>query len=184
VLYTSAFALYGALHLGVVLDPDVADALPATTSWWRAPGAPVPVSIRERGDRTPRGRVVRVADHGPQKERLAAERRREAEQREQAVAELLAVGDRLDEVRLSAPAFQVLVELLGQATARFGPDLAGANAALIDAGVVLWVQPTGTVTTVRSTSGDLTVEGFHLTITRAGRRPASSTVGLVEGMAE
>ena len=71
VLYTSAFALYGARHLGVPLDPDVADALPATTSWWWAPAAPVPVSIRERGDRNPRGRVVRVADHRAQKERLA-----------------------------------------------------------------------------------------------------------------
>ena len=82
VLYTSAFALYGARHLGVALDPDVAEALPATTSWWRAPAAPVPVSIRERGDRNPRGRVVRVADHGAQKERLVDERRREAAQRE------------------------------------------------------------------------------------------------------
>ncbi|MDQ3979230.1 MAG: TIGR02677 family protein [Actinomycetota bacterium] len=184
VLYTSAFALYGARHLGIALDPDIAEALPATTSWWRAPGAPVPLSIRERGDRTPRGRVVRVADHGAQKERLAAERRREAEQREQAVAELLAVGDRLHEVRLSSPAFQVLVELLGQATARFGPDLAGASAALIDAGVVLWVQPTDAVTRVRSTPGDLSVEGFRLTITTAGRRPASPIIGVAEGMAE
>ena len=41
---------------------EIAEALPATTSWWRAPAAPVPVSIRERGDRNPRGRVVRVAD--------------------------------------------------------------------------------------------------------------------------
>ena len=47
VLYTSAFALYGARHLGVTLDPAVAEALPATTSWWIAPAAPVPVSIRE-----------------------------------------------------------------------------------------------------------------------------------------
>ena len=64
VLYTSAFALYGARHLGVSLDAAIAEALPATTSWWDAPPAPVAVSIRERGDRNPRGRVVRVADHG------------------------------------------------------------------------------------------------------------------------
>jgi hypothetical protein len=100
------------------------------------------------------------------------------------VAELLAVGDRLHEVRLSAPAFQVLMELLSQATARFGPDLAGASAALIDAGVVLWVQPADALTTLRSTTGDLTVEGFRLTVTAEGRRPASPTVGWAEGMAE
>jgi uncharacterized protein (TIGR02677 family) len=174
VLYTSAFALYGARHLGVPLDADVAEALPAATSWWRAPAAPVPVSIRERGDRTPRGRVVRVADHQAQKDRLVAERRREAEQRERAIAELLAVGDRLHQVRLSGAALQVLLELLAQATARFGPDLAGATAALIDAGVVLWVQPCDGPTTVRSAVGDLTVEGFRLTAMPAGRGPLAS----------
>src|SRR5947209_1196716 len=63
VLFTSAFGLYGARHLGVVLDPEVADALPATTSWWQAPAAPVAVSLRERGDRTPRGRIARAVDH-------------------------------------------------------------------------------------------------------------------------
>jgi uncharacterized protein (TIGR02677 family) len=184
VLYTSAFALYGARHLGVPLDPEVAEALPATTSWWLAPTAPVPVSIRERGDRNPRGRVVRVADHRAQKARLVAERRREAAQREQAIAELLAVGDRLDEVRLSAAALQVLLELLAQAAARFGPELAGASAALVDAGVVLWVEPAGAPTTLRSAVGDLTVDGFRLTVTAAGRRPGQATGERVEGVGE
>lgn len=171
VLYTSAFALYGARHLGVALDAEIGEALPATTSWWQAPAAPVPVSIRERGDRNPRGRVVRVADHRVQKARLAAERRREAEQRERAVDELLAVGDRLDQVRLSGPALQVLLELLAKATASFGPQLGGVTAGLIDAGVVLWVEPSDGRTTVRSTTGDLSVEGFRLVVTPPGRRP-------------
>ena len=184
VLYTSAFALYGARHLGVLLDPEIAEALPATTTWWRAPGAPVPVSIRERGDRTPRGRLARLADHGAQKERLVAERRREAEQRERAIAELLAVGDRLDEVRLSGAAIQVLLELLAQATARFGPDLAGASAGLVDAGVVLWVEPSDRTTTLRSALGDLTVDGFRLAVTAAGRRPSPATSERPEEAAE
>jgi uncharacterized protein (TIGR02677 family) len=171
VLYTSAFGLYGARHLGVPLDGDVAEALPATTSWWRAPAAPVPVSIRERGDRTPRGRMVRVVDHGAQKERLMAERRRGEQQRQQAVAELLAVGDRLDQVRLSGAALQVLLELLGRASAQFGPDLAGASAALVDAQVVLWVLPHAGATTVRTHAGDLSVEGFRMVVTAAGVQP-------------
>jgi uncharacterized protein (TIGR02677 family) len=175
VLYTSAFALYGARHLGVLLEPEVAEALPATTSWWQAPPAPVPVSIRERGDRSPRGRLVRVADHRAQKERLVAERRREDEQREQAIAELLALGDRLHEVRLSGPALQVLLELLARATARLEPDLAGASAGLVDAGVVLWVEPSDGFTTLRSATGDLTVDGFRLAVTPAGRRPKWAT---------
>ncbi len=142
------------------------------------------VSIRERGDRNPRGRVVRVADHSAQKERLAADLRLEADRREQAVAQLLAVGDRLDEVRLSVGAFRVLVELVGQATARFGPDLAGACAALIDANVVLWVEPSDRSMTMRSPTGDLTVHGFRLVVTAAGRRPAAAGTGLTEGTAE
>jgi len=181
VLYTSAFALYGSRHVGVLLDAEIAEALPATTSWWNAPAAPVAISIRERGDRTPRGRVVRVADHGAQKERLAADRRLEADRREQAVAELLAVGDRLDEVRLSATAFLVLVELLGQATARFGPDLAGASAALIDANLVLWVEPSDRSVTMHSASGDLTVHGFRPVVLAAGRRPMVPEDGRADG---
>jgi len=183
VLYTSAFALYGARHLGVTLDPEVGEALPATTSWWRAPAAPVPVSIRERGDRNPRGRVVRVADHRAQKERLAAERRRDAERRGEAVRELLGAGDRLDEVRLSGPALQVLLELLAQATARLGPDLESASAGLVDADVLLWLEPSAGGTTVRSAVGDLAVDGFALYVTAVGHRPRRRA-DRIEGVAE
>lgn len=184
VLYTSAFALYSARHLGITLDPEVADALPATVSWWRAPTAPVPVSIRERGDRTPRGRVVRVADHRAQKERLTAERRREAEQRAQAVAELVAVGERLDTVRLSGAALVVLLELLAQATARFGPDLDGRSAGLVDADILLWVAPADGSTTIRTAAGDLSVDGFRLAVTPSGRRPAPLLEPAEEGAEE
>jgi uncharacterized protein (TIGR02677 family) len=171
VLYTSAFALYGARHLGVCLEPDLADVLPATTSWWEAPPAPVPVSIRERGDRAPRGRVVRVPDHGAQKERLLDERRRHDELRAAAIAELAAVGDRLADIRLSAPAMTVVLELLGLATARFGPDLAGTNAALVDAPLTLWIEPYQGAVTLRSPIGDLTVHGFRVAVTVADELP-------------
>lgn len=100
-----------------------------------------------------------------------AEQRRGEKQRQQAVAELLAVGDRLDEVRLSGAALQVLLELLGRASAQFGPDLAGASAALVDAQVVLWVLPHAGATTVRTHAGDLSVEGFRMVVTAAGVQP-------------
>lgn len=176
VLFTSAFALYGARNLGVSLDADVADALPATASWWTAPPARVPVSLRERGDRTPRGRVSPVADNRVQKERLVEERRRLADERDRAVDELLAVGNRLDEMRLSGPAFQVLLELLAQATAQFGPDLAGATAALVDAEVVLRVEPFEGTMTLRSVLGSLVIDGFRLVVVprAAGRRPVAT----------
>ncbi len=183
LLYASTFGLYSARHLGVVLDADVAEALPATVSWWRAPAAPVPVSIRERGDRNPRGRVARVADHRAQRERLVAARRREADDRAQAVAELVAVGDRLGEVRISGAALRVLLELLALATARVGPDLAGASAGLVDADAVLWLEPAEATTVVRSAAGDLAVEGFRIVVTEASRTPGS-VAGRLAGVAE
>jgi uncharacterized protein (TIGR02677 family) len=172
VLATSAFALYGARHLGVPLDPAVAEALPAATSWWDAPPAPVPVSIRERGDRNPRGRVVRVADHGSQKRHLLDQRRREDAQRVGAIEELAVVGDRLGEVRVSGPAMSVLLELIGLATARFGPELAGVTAALVDAPLTLWIEPHAGDLTLRSPIGNLTVSGFRLAVTADRHQPA------------
>ena len=172
VLATSAFALYGARHLGVPLDAAVAEALPATTSWWDAPPAPVPVSIRERGDRNPRGRVVRVADHGAQKHHLLDERRREDEQRAAAIDELAAVGDRLGEIRVSGAAMAVLLELIGLATTRFGPELAGVTASLVDAPLTLWIEPYPGDVTMHSPIGDLTVCGFRLAVTADRHQPA------------
>jgi hypothetical protein len=155
----------------VTLEPAIAEALPATTSWWDAPPAPVPVSIRERGDRNPRGRVVRVPDHGAQKEHLLEARRREDGRRSAAIDELAAMGDRLTELRLSAPAMTVVLELLGLATARFGPDLAGTCAALVDAPLTLWIQPNDGAVTLRSPIGDLTVHDFRMAVTVTGHEP-------------
>ena len=174
VLYTSAFALYGARHLGVGLEPAIAEALPATASWWDAPPAPVPVSIRERGDRAARGRVVRVPDHGHQKDRLLEQRRRDDERRAAAIAELAALGDRLTESRLSAEAMVVVLELLALATARFGPELAGSTAALVDAPLTLWIEPFDGDVTVRSPVGDLTIHGFRIALSVDDRQPAAS----------
>jgi uncharacterized protein (TIGR02677 family) len=171
VLFTSAFALYGARHLSVPLAPDVAEALPATASWWRAPGAPVPVSIRERGDRNPRGRSSRISDHSDVKRQLLEQRTRQAIERQHGIEELLAVGDRLDEVRLSGGALTVLFELLARATARIGPDLAGTSAALDDADVTLWVEPHTDGMVLRSPLGDLALDGFRAAVGRSAERP-------------
>ena len=82
-VFAAAFGMYGARHLGVVPEED--EGLPATTSWWDGPVAPVPVALRERGSRTPRGRAASAEDYALQRERLrkeaaeAAERQRAAQ---------------------------------------------------------------------------------------------------------
>lgn len=57
--------MHGARHLGVPLGEDGSvdpDLLPATTPWWKAPAAPVPVSLRDRGDRAAGGVTFRSVD--------------------------------------------------------------------------------------------------------------------------
>lgn len=56
-LYTAAFGLYGARHLGAAPGP--AAAVPAHTSWWHGPAAPAPLpaALRAGTVRSPRGRA-------------------------------------------------------------------------------------------------------------------------------
>jgi uncharacterized protein (TIGR02677 family) len=157
VLATAAFGLYGARHLGVPLDDDIAEAVPATASWWRSPPAPVPVTLRERGDRTARGKSAQAADHTHQKERLLATRAADADRRATACAELLAVGARLADARLSAAAMTVLLELLANATS-------AGHASLPDHPLALWVTPSDGILVVRSDMGDMTVHGRALSL--------------------
>jgi uncharacterized protein (TIGR02677 family) len=158
VLATAAFGLYGARHLGVPLDDEVAEAVPATASWWRSPTAPVPMTLRERGERTARGRSAQALDHTRQKQRLLASRAADADRRATACAELLALGSRLADARLSAPAMTVLLELLANATA-------AGYAGLADHPLMLWVTPFDGVLVVHSDIGDLTVHGRSLSLT-------------------
>ncbi len=157
VIATAAFGLYGARHLGVPLDDDVAEAVPATASWWRSPTAPVPVTLRERGDRTALGKATRPADHTHQKECLLATRAADAERRTTACAELLAVGARLADARLSAPAMAVLLEMLANATS-------AGHASLPDHPLTLWVTPSDGILVVHSDMGDMTVHSRDLSL--------------------
>jgi len=150
VIATAAFGLHGARHLGIPLDDDTAEPVPATASWWRSPSAPVPVALRERGERTMRGRTTPGADHSLQKWKLQEARAAEAERRQRACAELLAVGPRLADARLSAAAMAVLLELLAGATST-------GRATLPDHPLTLWVTPSDASLVIRSEMGNLTV---------------------------
>ncbi|UUU21580.1 TIGR02677 family protein [Streptomyces sp. DSM 40750] len=169
----AAFGLYGARHLGVAPDPD--RSVPAYVSWWTGPVVDVPVALRERGSRAPRGRAASVEDHSEQKRRLMEQARQQAEARQAAADELLSASGRFDQVRLGAPAMRLLLELLTTAlgNAQLRKDasrdflLDGAQSSDEDLGVRLTAWRTfGRHAVLRSVDGDLTVDDLTLTIER------------------
>ncbi|MFC3575620.1 TIGR02677 family protein [Streptomyces yaanensis] len=184
----AAFGLYGARHLGVAPDPDL--SVPAYVSWWTGPVVDVPVALRERGSRAPRGRAAAAENHAEQKRRLMERAREEAEARQAAADELRSASGRFDQVRLSAPAMRLLLELLTAAlgNAQLRKDagdagdtgdagnsrdireagdflLDGARASDADLGIRLtaWRTP-GRNTVLRSVDGDLTADDLTLAV--------------------
>ncbi|WP_328870956.1 TIGR02677 family protein [Streptomyces sp. NBC_00287] len=169
----AAFGLYGARHLGVAPDPD--RSVPAYVSWWTGPVVDVPVALRERGSRAPRGRAAAVEDHGEQKRRLMEQAREQAAAREAAAAELRSASGRFDQVRLGSAAMRLLLELLttalGNAQLHKGAgdfQLGSAQAGDVDLGIRLtaWRTP-GRHTLLRSVDGDLTADDLTLAVESA-----------------
>lgn len=113
---------------------------------------------------------MRVADHRGQKQRLLAASRAEADRRAMGCAELLAVGRRLGEARLSPAATEVLLELLGAATATMGPHRGEGSATLVDHRVALWVTPAESDLVIRGDGGDLSAHNLDIVVT-SGARP-------------
>ncbi|MFH5823066.1 TIGR02677 family protein [Georgenia sp. AZ-5] len=161
-LYAAAFGTFPSRHLlGGPEEPDPRDG--ATTSWWSATPVEVPISLRERGDRSARGRTASVPDPGLDRERLLAQAEEEADARATAVDELVTAGD-LDGARLSRPALNLLLgrltRLLGQHPQLDGP----ATSTDTDLGLELAARPDPAGRTVLHTpDGALTVHGLVLT---------------------
>ena len=100
-LWAAAFGLYPARHLGFPAQTD-GDPVPATSSWWRAPVADVPVMLRASGERKAVGAAARTEDFAAVKARRLRERAAAEAERAAALAELVALGTGpLTEVRLS-----------------------------------------------------------------------------------
>ncbi|GGN91812.1 hypothetical protein GCM10011579_089030 [Streptomyces albiflavescens] len=175
----AAFGLYGARHLGVAPDPDA--AVPAYVSWWTGPVVDVPVALRERGSRAPRGRAAAVEDHGEQKRRLVEQAAEQVAARQAAAAELRSASGRFDQVRLGSAAMRLLLELLatalGNAQLRYEAEefrLEGAQAGDEDLGIRLtaWRTP-GRHTVLRSVDGDLTADDLTLIVDSSASAPAA-----------
>ncbi|MFI1415648.1 DUF2397 domain-containing protein [Streptomyces sp. NPDC020707] len=114
--FAAAFGAYGMRHLGS--GPEEPDAqVSPTTSWWHAPPIEVPLSLRERGDRSARGRSSRVPDPGLDRVRLMAQAEQEAGRLRAAVAELIAAGN-MHGAQVSDFAREVLLDYVGDFLAR------------------------------------------------------------------
>ncbi|MFJ8438826.1 TIGR02677 family protein [Kitasatospora griseola] len=174
-LAVAAFGLYSARHLGLAPDPD--GTVPAYVSWWSGPVVEVPVALRERGSRAPRGRAAAVEDHSEQKARLLAAAREQATARREAADELRSAAGRFGQVRLSAAAMALLLELLtaalGNSALRwadppvphgFGLQDAQAVEAELDLRLTLR-RVAGATTVLRSVDGDLVVDDLEIGIT-------------------
>lgn len=164
-LWVAAFGLYPARHLSFAADGDGAPT-PPTTSWWQAPAADVPVTLRNHGDRTVRGRVGKPPDYSAAKrhrmeEREAVERRRRA-----ALAEL----EQWEVGRISDDARAALLDLYGNALLAAGGPLADGRetSARAENGLRLVVRRTpGKHTVVTSPQGRLELVDLDLEVIAA-----------------
>jgi hypothetical protein len=170
-IWARAFGLYSARHLSAM--PEVED-VSATTSWWDAPAADVPLSLREYGDRAARGRSGRREDFAVSRQRRLAERHQVEHERDKALDDLRALaGRRQAEIRVSDAARTVLLDLYAQALSSAGGPLEyGDGAARAQAAdLVLVVRRTiGASTTVLSPSGRLSLVDLELIVEPVERR--------------
>ena len=161
-LFDAAFGCYPVRHL--LIGPEEADPSAGPgTSWWDSSPVDVPVSLRERGDRSPRGRNSRVPDPGADAEQLLERARRRSEDRRAAAAELAAAGT-LHRSRLSRAARDLLLDKLSPLIA--AASLTGATAETRDHDLELLVRATpakGDTTVIAGDDGTVTVHDLVLT---------------------
>jgi len=161
-LFAANFAAYPSRHL--LLGPDEPDPrIGPGTSWWDADPVPVPVSLRERGDRSPRGHSARVPDPTPDRRRITALAHADTEARRAAAAELVAAGD-LHGATVSAAARELLLDRLAALLARHRTLDTAVRVQDSDLGLCLHAAP-GPDTVVHGPDGDLTVHAVLLRAT-------------------
>lgn len=163
-LVAAAFGLHAANHFGVLAE-DTADPVATSTSWWDAPRAPIPVSIRERGDTTNRGRPTPLVDRSVEQEFVRRRRDAERRSRERVDSELLAAGS-LDGATLSMQAMARFQQLLGRSSHR---SATGSNEREVtDSGLSCVVRRSvGAKTVVHCPEGVLSLLDVAVSITAA-----------------
>jgi len=180
-LAAAAFGLGSARHHGV-LPTDADDPVTSNTSWTdpRGPRASVPVSMRERGEVTLRGRASPVRDRSAERELLRRKRERTAEAERRTAAELLAAGGEdgiINDVELTEAAFVRLRDLVGRSSHRRRTGDPEREA--VDAGLCCRARRApGVTTSISSPEGRLRLIDLEIRIGAAGAAGAAE-VGVV-----
>lgn len=179
-LARAAFALNPARHYALNPDPDA--ALPASTRWADAPPLQIHPRLREYGEATARGPLPKVRDRGEERAFLARQFAEETRQLEAARARL-ATGQptRLSELgELDAPAFGLLLALLGEALAeQAGPD-ASVERLSADGLLHLRLQPLGAETRARIVTPQGVFAGRDHLITITSMQAAEAVLDVAE----
>lgn len=158
----AAFGIGPSHHYGVVAE-DADDPVATTTSWWQAPRARVPISIRERGDTTNRGRVSPMPDRTRERELLRRRRQQERAATERVDRELLDTPS-LDARVLSSGALRRLQEVVGRTLRLLGTRARMAE--YPDRELVCRIERTpGRHTHVHADTGTLTLLDLTISIT-------------------
>lgn len=161
----AAFGLVSCRRLGT-LSADADDPAPSTTSWRHAPRAVVPVSLRERGDITARGRPTPVRDRQRERERIRRHRERNRAATEATAAELLSCADsegHVDGAEMSVAGFSMLRDLISRSG--HASDVHAVMRTVTDYGVrctVLRVE--GASTAVKCPEGRLVMRGLVVSV--------------------
>ena len=165
----AAFGLGSCRRLGT-LSADAEDPEPSTTAWRDASKAVVPVSLRERGDITQRGRPTPLRDRRRQRELMQRDRELKRVSREAAAAELLSCADPqgcIDGAEMSVAGFLMLRELISQSG--HGGDAQADKRTAIESGVRCVVQRVeGASTAVKCPEGRLVLHGLAVSVTAVG----------------
>ena len=166
----AAFGLVSCRHLGT-LSADADDPEPSTTSWRDAPRAVVPVSLRERGDTTQRGRPTPLRDRHQERELIQRDRELRRVSKEAAAAELLSCADsrgRIDGAEMSVSGFSMLRDLISHSG--HGGNVPGGNGhagtrTVTEFGVLCTVsRVAGACTTVTCPEGRLAMHGLVVSV--------------------
>jgi uncharacterized protein (TIGR02677 family) len=184
-LWAAAFGLYSCRHLSFPADDD-SELLPPTASWWRAPVAQVPVTLRQSGERKVAGRSGQRVDFTAAKQARLADRERIETRRRAAFAEITAYAGEPAHLRVSDEARVALLEVYARAltgTSAPAPESAAVAEATVAAGVApafrLSVRSTpGRSTLVTSPAGRLELVDITL-----GIQVAADVMSRREGVA-